>query len=221
MMVCSLGGDGEIGDELRKLGVPVFDCQPPAGTGSAAGGQAGRAWSAGERVEDRPHPQRRPLAVRAAWPARLAGAQVCHTEHSNLFPGQRALKRAERVLGRLSKAVICDGEDVRRQLVDEQKLSPRNVVTIHNGVDTELYGSTVGKADTRASGRRALGLADDTPVLATVARLEPVKDQATLAARVREGGGRPARSPAGAGGGRLGAGRRWSSRPASPGWPDG
>jgi glycosyltransferase involved in cell wall biosynthesis len=80
----------------------------------------------------------------------------------------------------LSKAVICDGDDVRRQLVDEQKLWPRNVVTIHNGVDTQLYGQTGDKTQTRAAARRALGLAEDTPVLATVARLEPVKDQATL-----------------------------------------
>ena len=91
----------------------------------------------------------------AGLAARLAGAAVCHTEHSHLFPDQRALKRAERVLGRLSKAVICDGEDVRRQLVEEQGLSPRNVVTIHNGVDTALYGAARRPG---ARGRRALGL---------------------------------------------------------------
>ena len=91
-----------------------------------------------------------------------------------------ALKRAERFLGRLSKAVICDGEDVRRQLVEEQKLSPRNVVTIHNGVDTALYGQSYDKLAERSEGRRKLGLSEDTPVLTTVARLEPVKDQGTL-----------------------------------------
>jgi glycosyltransferase involved in cell wall biosynthesis len=80
------------------------------------------------------------------------------------------------VLGRLSKAVICDGEDVRRQLLFEQRLSPRNVVTVYNGVDTALYGQPVD----RAAGRRALGIDERALLVGTVARLEPVKDQSSL-----------------------------------------
>ena len=174
MMVCSLQGDGEIGDELRRLGVPVFVLQRRVGLDPRL-----LAWLVGlirrEKVRI-VHTHNVAPWLYAGIAARLSGAAVCHTEHSSLFPDQKALKQAERVLGRLSKAVICDGEDVRRQLLNEQRLWPRNVVTVYNGVDTALYGQAVD----RAAGRRALGIDEQALLVGTVARLEPVKDQASL-----------------------------------------
>jgi L-malate glycosyltransferase len=174
MMVCSMGGDGEIGDELRALGIPVFVLERRQGLDPLLMPRLLRLIRR-QRVKV-VHTHNVAPWLYAGIAGRLGGARVCHTEHSNLFPQQRALRRAERLLGKISKAVICDGEDVRRQLIEEQRLSPRNVVTIYNGVDTALYARLVD----RAAGRRALGLADDTPVVATVARLEPVKDQGML-----------------------------------------
>jgi glycosyltransferase involved in cell wall biosynthesis len=174
MMVCSLQGDGEIGEELRRLGVPVFVLQRRVGIDPRL-----VPWLIAlirrEKV-DIVHTHNVAPWLYAGIAGRLAGAAVCHTEHSSLFPEQRALKQAERVLGRISKAVICDGEDVRRQLVLQQRLWPRNVVTVYNGVDTGLYGQPVD----RVAGRRALGLDPDALVVGTVARQEPVKDQSTL-----------------------------------------
>ncbi len=174
MLVCSLQGDGEIGDELRRLGVPVFVLQRRVGLDPRL-----LPWLV--RLIRREHVRIVHTHNVAPWlyagiAARLSGAAVCHTEHSSLFADQKALKQAERVLGRMSKAVICDGEDVRRQLLDEQRLSPRNVVLVYNGVDTALYGQPVD----RAAGRRALGIDERALVVGTVARLEPVKDQASL-----------------------------------------
>jgi sugar transferase (PEP-CTERM/EpsH1 system associated) len=174
MLVCSLGGDGEIGDELRKLGIPVFVLNRREGLDPLLVPKLVRLIRR-ERVK-MVHTHNVAPWMYAGMAARLAFASVCHTEHSNLFADQKALKKVERFLGKISKAVICDGEDVRRQLVDEQHLHPRNVVTIYNGVDTGLYA----RGADRAAGRKQLGLADDTPVVATVARLEPVKDQASL-----------------------------------------
>jgi L-malate glycosyltransferase len=174
MLVCSLQGDGEIGAELRGIGVPVFVLERRFGIDP-------RLVPALVQLIRRHrvrivHTHNVAPWLYAGIAARLAGAAVCHTEHSSLFPEQRALKRAEWALGKITKAVICDGEDVRRQLVHEQHLSPRNVVTVYNGVDTGAYAHPVD----RAAGRRALGLPEQAPVVGTVARLEPVKDQATL-----------------------------------------
>ncbi len=174
MSVCSLQGDGEIGTELRALGVPTFVLERREGVDPfLVPSLVGLIRRHGVRIV---HTHNVAPWLYAGIAARLTGAAVCHTEHSSLFPEQRALKKAEWVLGHLSKAVICDGEDVRRQLVQEQGLSPRNVVTVYNGVDTPLYARPVD----RAAGRRALGIEGDAPVVGTVARLEPVKDQATL-----------------------------------------
>jgi glycosyltransferase involved in cell wall biosynthesis len=174
MFVCSLQGDGEIGHELRGLGVPTFVLQRRVGIDPfLLPSLVGLIRRHQVRIV---HTHNVAPWLYAGIAARLTGAAVCHTEHSSLFPEQRALKKAEWVLAHLTKAVICDGEDVRRQLVEEQRLSPRNVVTVYNGVDTALYGRPVD----RAGGRRALGLDERAPVVGTVARLEPVKDQASL-----------------------------------------
>jgi glycosyltransferase involved in cell wall biosynthesis len=174
LFVCSLQGDGEIGAELRGLGVPTFALERRVGIDPRLiPSLVGLIRQHRVRIV---HTHNVAPWLYAGIAARLTGAAVCHTEHSSLFPDQRALKRAEWLLGHLTKAVICDGEEVRRQLVEEQHLSPRNVVTVYNGVDTALYAQPVD----RVAGRRALGLEADAQVVGTVARLEPVKDQATL-----------------------------------------
>jgi glycosyltransferase involved in cell wall biosynthesis len=174
MLVCSLQGDGEIGTEMRALGVPTFVLERRVGLDPWLVPRLLRIIRR-ERVRI-VHTHNVAPWLYAGIAARLAGAAVCHTEHSSLFPEQRALKQAERLLGWFTKAVICDGEDVRRQLVEDQGLSPGNVVTVYNGVDTRQYGQPVD----RAAGRRTLGLDREAAVVGTVARLEPVKDQATL-----------------------------------------
>ena len=174
LLVASMEGDGEIGEELRKLGVTTFTLNRRHGIDPLLVPKLTRLIRR-EKIE-LVHTHNVAPWLYAGVAARLAGAEVCHTEHSSLFPQQRALKKAERMLGRITKAVICDGEDVRRQLIEEQRLSPRNVVTIHNGVDTELFG----RYGDRAAARAKQSLGEDTLVVGTVARLEPVKDQATL-----------------------------------------
>jgi glycosyltransferase involved in cell wall biosynthesis len=174
--VCSMEGDGEIGEELRKIGVRTFAVERRSGVDPTLVPKL-VALMRRERVEI-VHTHNVAPWLYAGLAARLSGAHLCHTEHSSLFSEQRALRRVERVLGLLTKAVICDGEEVRRQLIDNQRLSPRNVVTIYNGVDTALYGRPVDVA----AKRHALGLDGAGPLVGTVARLQPVKDQATLLA---------------------------------------
>jgi glycosyltransferase involved in cell wall biosynthesis len=176
LSVCSLQGDGEIGEELRRLGLRTFTLGRRRGLDPSLVPRL-IALVRGHGI-DVVHTHNVAPWLYAGVAARLGGAAVCHTEHSSLFPEQRALMRAERALAMVTRAVICDGEEVRRQLVQVQGLSPRNVVTIHNGVDTALYG----RPTDRVERRRALGLGDDGPVVGTVARLQPVKDQATLLA---------------------------------------
>jgi glycosyltransferase involved in cell wall biosynthesis len=176
-LVASMEGDGEIGEELRRCGVPTFTLHRRKGLDATLVPKL-VALCRRERIGV-VHTHNVAPWLYAGVAARLAGAAVCHTEHSNLFANQRALKRAERLLGFITRAVICDGEDVRRQLIEEQGLSPRNVVTIYNGVDTRLYGQPQAN-DARAVLRAAAGIPKDARVVGTVARLEPVKDQSTL-----------------------------------------
>ena len=177
LLVASMEGDGEIGEELRKLGVPIFTLARRRGLDPLLVPKL-VALLRRERI-DVVHTHNVAPWLYAGVAARLAGAAVCHTEHSSLFRDQKALKKAERVLGLITRAVICDGDDVRRQLTEEQGLSLRNVVTIYNGVETAVYGDAALAAD-RAALREAAGIPRDARVVGTVARLEPVKDQVTL-----------------------------------------
>jgi glycosyltransferase involved in cell wall biosynthesis len=174
LRVASLGHDGPIGQQLRAADVPTF------ALGRRPGIDPGLALAVARLCRthaiDVIHSHNVAPWLYAGPIGRLVGAAVCHTEHSNLEPGQRALWHAERALAVLSRVVICDGEPVRRQLIERQGLSARKVITIHNGIDLARFGRP---AD-RAVARRAAGITGDGPIIGTVARLEPVKDQALL-----------------------------------------
>jgi glycosyltransferase involved in cell wall biosynthesis len=174
LRVASLGQDGPIGQQLRAADVPTFALGRRPGIDPLLALKLARLCRA--HAIDVIHSHNVAPWLYAGPSGRLVGAAVCHTEHSNLLPGQRALWHAERALAGLTRVVICDGDAVRRQLIDQQGLPARKVITIHNGVDLTRSG---GPAD-RAAARRAAGISGDGPIIGTVARLEPVKDQALL-----------------------------------------
>jgi glycosyltransferase involved in cell wall biosynthesis len=114
--------------------------------------------------------------VYAALGARLAGARLYHTEHSNLFPHQRRLMAAERWLARLTRVVIADSEKVKRQLVTGQGLPARKIRTVLNGIDLSAFAAPASPQAIR----QQLGLNGAAPVIGTVGRLAAVKDQRSL-----------------------------------------
>ena len=178
LLVASLGDDGEIGAQLRDAGIPTFTLGRRSGIDPGLLAQLVRLCRA--EAVDVVHTHNVAPWLYAGPAARLAGAALCHTEHSNLFPAQRALWHAERALATLTRAVICDGESVRRQLIEQQKLPARKVLTIHNGVDLAAHSGEALTIAELAALRRSAGITGAGPLIGTVARLEPVKDQATL-----------------------------------------
>jgi glycosyltransferase involved in cell wall biosynthesis len=70
---------------------------------------------------------------------------------------------------------VAVSRDLERWLVHTVGIPAAKVQTIHNGVDTERFTD-----EGRGAGRAALGVADDTLVIGTVGRLDPVKDQIGL-----------------------------------------
>ncbi|MGH7279381.1 MAG: glycosyltransferase, partial [Candidatus Rokuibacteriota bacterium] len=65
--------------------------------------------------------------------------------------------------------------DLRRWLACTVGIPERKLVTIVNGVDTSRF-----RDGDRDAGRRVLGVPEGVPVVGTVGRLDPVKDQAGL-----------------------------------------
>jgi len=124
-------------------------------------------------------------AVPAAWLARVP--VVIHGEHGRDIgdpEGRNARRnRIRRALAPMVTRFVTVSHDLRRWLLTVVGIPAAKVVTICNGVDTDRFaeGDPTGA-------RAALGLPLDRPIVGTVGRLDPVKDQAALVhafARVR------------------------------------
>jgi glycosyltransferase involved in cell wall biosynthesis len=105
--------------------------------------------------------------------------RVVFTEHGRLSdaPPSRKRRFANRCLGRLPGALFAVSHDLRRHMIAEG-LPASRLGVIHNGIEP---GPRPGEAE-RLAARAALGIAPDRLVVGTVARLDPVKDLATLVA---------------------------------------
>jgi sugar transferase (PEP-CTERM/EpsH1 system associated) len=116
-------------------------------------------------------------AVLAAWPAGIP--VVIHGEHGREIADPLGRDRRRRLVRRaLSPMVdrfVTVSEDLHRWLIADIGICPRKVQTIPNGVDTERFAP-----GDPATSRVMLGLDPARPVVGTIGRLDPVKDQAGL-----------------------------------------
>jgi glycosyltransferase involved in cell wall biosynthesis len=128
------------------------------------------------------------LARFAGW---LAGVPVrVHTYHGHVLDGyfsplqSRLAALAERMLARLSSAVVVVSPAVRHDLVERFHIAPsEKTVVVSLGFDLSPYLSSHRKD---AILRRSLGLAADTPLVGIVGRMVPVKNHALFLEAARE-----------------------------------
>lgn len=108
---------------------------------------------------------------------RLASTRcTIHTKHGRDWPDQPRkvlLNRVSALFTRTLVAVSDDGREIARRV---ERVPERKLRVIHNGIDTGLF--TPGSA--RAAAAPFAGVPANAPVIATVARLSPEKDQQTL-----------------------------------------
>lgn len=112
--------------------------------------------------------------------ARLAGVPiVVHGEHGRGADdpeGRNISRRVGRwLLAPMVTQFVTVSRDLARWLAEDVRLSPAKILAICNGVDTGRFAP-----GGRSAARAALGIASDSIVMGTVARLDPVKDQVGL-----------------------------------------
>jgi sugar transferase (PEP-CTERM/EpsH1 system associated) len=112
--------------------------------------------------------------------ARLAGVhRVVHGEHGRDIadPEGRNAKRnwIRRRFAPLVSHFVAVSRDLGRWLREDVRVPAAKVSTIYNGVDLARFSGS-----SRLEARETLGLSPETPVVCTVGRLDPVKDQAGL-----------------------------------------
>jgi glycosyltransferase involved in cell wall biosynthesis len=171
--VLSFHGGGEFADVLRTAGVPVFTLGSRdfrQRTSYASFIDVARLLRR-EGIDVLHTHNTQPFldAVPGGVLARVR--TMIHTDHARHFPDRWRYMFAERVLSRFVYRVVGVSEDTSRNLVRYEKISPRKIVTIPNGISGSVYDVPVD----RDAKRRELGLAPNAKVLGFASRLEPQK----------------------------------------------
>jgi glycosyltransferase involved in cell wall biosynthesis len=174
MAICCLDDAGSWGEVLRSEDVGVTALRRRDGFQPQLGRAIARiATQHGARVVHCHHYSPFVYAsIARLWSPDL---RIIFTEHGRLSDAPPSAKRrtANRVLSHAPREVVTVSSELKQHLVAEG--FPR-VNVIYNGIDV---GAVPG-GDRRARMRRELGIADNTAVVGTVARLDPVKDLHTL-----------------------------------------
>ena len=115
-------------------------------------------------------------------PARLAGVRHCiHGEHgwdvSDLDGTRWRPAILRRIHSPLVDRYVVVSKDLERYLVRRVGIAAGRISQIYNGVDTERF---TPRSSGAANGLPAEFAGEDTLVIGTVGRIQPVKDQVTL-----------------------------------------
>lgn len=176
MAVCCLDDEGAWAAEVEGKGVRVHALHRPPGFRPSLGRAV--AHVARQHRATVIHAHHYSPFVYAAC-SRLAGLRtpIVFTEHGRLSDAGPSGKRrlANRFLRNLAARSFGVSNDVRLHIVAEG-FAADAVGVIYNGIDVGPAPTTALRADVRQS----LGVTDDTVVLATIARLDPVKDLRVL-----------------------------------------
>jgi glycosyltransferase involved in cell wall biosynthesis len=174
--VCCLDNEGEWAADLQARGVEVKALRRRPGFRPQVGHAIARF--AEERQIDVLHcHQYSPFVYgrfAAFWNRRL---KIIYTEHGRLSDARPSWKRrlANPWLSRFDGSIVAVSHELRDYMIAARFPSDR-VEVVHNGVEP----ATVPSAADCWRARQQLGLDDRAFVVATVARLDPVKDLMTL-----------------------------------------
>jgi len=123
-------------------------------------------------------------ALEASVVAKFAGVPIrIHGEHGrdiyDLQGNNKKYQWLRRFCSPFIDCFITMSKDLESWLIDEVKITKSKVVQLYNGVDSRLFSPTSAKELDRVN-LLPDSFANNTLLIGTVGRLEPVKDQITL-----------------------------------------
>ena len=119
----------------------------------------------------------------AVLAGRLAGVKaIVHTDHGRLVPDRRNAILEDRYTSYLMDRFIGVSEELTRYLAVTVKVSQKKLLTIINGIDTAKFVPV--SESQRKKLRERLGLDEQSKVLGTVCRLDPIKNLEFLIKRM-------------------------------------
>lgn len=196
--IISLTGYSEFRRRIERCNVPVFCLDKPPGNSPITHFKLWRLLT--QLRPDIVH-TRNLAALEGTLPAALARVPArIHSEHGRDLEDLDGSNRKYQIWRRLFKPFVHEyialSKDLERYLHEKIRVPTAKMVQVYNGVDTDLFHPAQG-------GREALPCPDFAPpdafVIGTVGRMQPVKDQLTLARafivlrEMMRPGGRPLR----------------------------
>lgn len=180
MVVCCLDAPGEWAGELAGHEIPVIALHRTPGFHPSLGARVARVAAAHDVQVIHCH-HYSPFVYGRIASLFNRRPRVLFTEHGRLSDAPPILKRriANAWLSRFSGPTFAVSEALKHHMVAEGFPADR-VGVIHNGIDP----GSLPAEDARARARSALGISEQTYLVGTVARLDPVKDLASLIAAV-------------------------------------
>lgn len=174
-IVCCLDDEGAWAPTLSRDGTAVIALHRRPGFRPGLGGRIARISR--EHRADVLHCHHYSSFVYGAASSLLTHTPIVFTEHGRLAGQRPSWKRrlVNPALGRQAAAIFAVSDAVRDFMLTEG-LPPARVRVLLNGIDPGDEPSP----DARRAARRSLDLPDDSFVIGTAARLDPVKDIATL-----------------------------------------
>lgn len=175
-VACLYNGDKAVAQEIRALDIPVTDL------GMTAKWRMDAFWRLYHLLR-----RQRPTILHtwmfhANLPGRvlgrLAGVPLIITSRRNVHIGGQGRERLIRWTSGLDDATIAVCETARQAQIEGGKAPPEHVVTIHNGIDVNVFD--VGHPDAGRQIRRSFEIPSEAPLIGAVGRLHPQKDFSTL-----------------------------------------
>ncbi|XXX76788.1 glycosyltransferase [Sorangium sp. So ce134] len=190
-IVCALEEPGALAEELARLDVPLVVLPRRPGLDPGLPVRLS-AWlrREGIRLVHTHNPGPHLYGALAAGLARAAGLpggggpRVIHTKHGRNYPKQKRKVLVNRLAAALTDRVVAVSDDARAVALEVERVDPAKVVTILNGVDTDVF-----RPGDAGAARARLGVPASGYHVGCVARLSAEKDHATLLAafaRLRE-----------------------------------
>jgi L-malate glycosyltransferase len=170
-VVCCIGERGEIGDQVAEMGIPLVELHL-----MNKAGRDGRVVPAlvdlvrRERI-DLVHSQLYHANLYGRLAARKAGVPAVISIHNTYDKHKLHRQIVNWYLGRHTAAIITGSDDIKRDVVRYDHVSPSLIEVIPNSVDISRSASTLSKLDARTR----LGLGVHDLVLGTLGRLEEQK----------------------------------------------
>jgi glycosyltransferase involved in cell wall biosynthesis len=168
---------GTLGEGLREDGVPVVPLGRRPGFDRALGRRI--AGLALDQRADLIHAHQYTPYFYGVLARRRCRLPLLFTEHGRFHPDRPSWKRHlfNRTLGRSVDKVTAVSDGVRRALVRVEGFPGEEIEVLHNGIAPEAFTAPEGA---RAWLEADHGVPAGAPVVGSVARLNPIKNQALL-----------------------------------------